>query len=393
MVSPSHRCSCTNPPLPQDYRDWMNERGDILVARPQRALGTLPAGAAGAKSALVVAPATAAAMPGGAWPAELQVGAWSGGHRLGWAVDLMWERQSRWALAHTSGNLAPLQPVVLVSCFTPIQELFMRHAVLPKAEGARPSERSCLGAAGWGGGWGQGLRETPPLAQTQQCKLGCTDIISLTLCPNRSSGSRCRRQGQEGRQRRGGGGCAGGAGGAGQPCHRVQLVAGRAAHVHSRSLQAMACAVAARCSAPALQRVTYSRKLYIHAIEGPASSSLAGALPGRAGGSWPRHAAGGRRAGLCGRGGRLRRRLHGRRVSRGRVAGGLGGQSWALWGRPDLCRRLPDGWGLPGLWHTFVSFPSRDPLSLLASASLCQVPGCGHGRLWRLCGGGGAGWG
>lgn len=60
----------------------MNERGDILVARPQRALGSLPAGAAGAKSALLVAPATAAAMPGGAWPEELQVGAWRGGHGL-----------------------------------------------------------------------------------------------------------------------------------------------------------------------------------------------------------------------------------------------------------------------------------------------------------------------
>lgn len=60
---------------PQDYRNWMNERDDILVARPQRGLGALPAGAAGAKSALVVAPATAAAMPGGAWPEELQVGA------------------------------------------------------------------------------------------------------------------------------------------------------------------------------------------------------------------------------------------------------------------------------------------------------------------------------
>ncbi|KAI7836928.1 hypothetical protein COHA_009260 [Chlorella ohadii] len=85
----------------RDYRDWMNERGDILVARPQRALGAAgAAGAAGAKSALVVAPATAAAMPGGAWPEELLVGA-----------GRMWN-----------------------------EGLFMRHAVLPKAEGARPQK-------------------------------------------------------------------------------------------------------------------------------------------------------------------------------------------------------------------------------------------------------------
>lgn len=44
----------------------------------------------------------------------------------------------------------------------------MRHAVLPKAEGARPSEHSCLGAAGWGGGWGQGLREWLPPVPHQQ---------------------------------------------------------------------------------------------------------------------------------------------------------------------------------------------------------------------------------
>lgn len=53
----------------------MNERDDILVARPQRTLAAPLAGGAGTKSVLVVAPATAAAMPGGAWPEELQVGA------------------------------------------------------------------------------------------------------------------------------------------------------------------------------------------------------------------------------------------------------------------------------------------------------------------------------
>lgn len=48
-----------------------------------------------------------------------------------------------------------------------------------------------------------------------------------------------------------------------------------------------------------------------------------GALPGRDGGGRPRHAAGRRRPGLCGRRGRLRRpRLHGRRVRKG------GGRQW-----------------------------------------------------------------
>lgn len=51
----------------------MTDRSDLHVSRPLRPPGGAAAGAAGgAKSALAVGPATAALMPGGAWPEELQ---------------------------------------------------------------------------------------------------------------------------------------------------------------------------------------------------------------------------------------------------------------------------------------------------------------------------------
>lgn len=74
---PLHHLPCP----PQEYREWMNDRSDLLVPRPQRAPAALEGGASAggdrhagttAKSALAVGPATAAFMPGGAWPVELQ---------------------------------------------------------------------------------------------------------------------------------------------------------------------------------------------------------------------------------------------------------------------------------------------------------------------------------
>ncbi len=137
----------------------MNERGDILVARPQRSLGAGAAGTAGAKSALVVAPATAAAMPGGAWPEELLVGAGRNsevGMRVLNASRVMQVGDGLLQgdfLACSNGmvcafrslavSLAHLPPCCLAS--PSLQELFMRHAVLPKAEGARPSEWTATG--------------------------------------------------------------------------------------------------------------------------------------------------------------------------------------------------------------------------------------------------------
>jgi hypothetical protein len=53
----------------------MNDRSALLVPRPQRSAAAAAAAAvssaAGAKSALAVGPATAAAMAGGAWPPHL----------------------------------------------------------------------------------------------------------------------------------------------------------------------------------------------------------------------------------------------------------------------------------------------------------------------------------
>ncbi|KAL4426043.1 hypothetical protein ABPG77_007839 [Micractinium sp. CCAP 211/92] len=53
-----------------EYREWMADHSDLLVPRPLRSLGSAPAGSA-SKAALVAAPATAAYLPGGAWPQEL----------------------------------------------------------------------------------------------------------------------------------------------------------------------------------------------------------------------------------------------------------------------------------------------------------------------------------
>lgn len=49
----------------------MADHSDLLVPRPLRALGAAPAGT-GSKAAFVAAPATAAYLPGGAWPEELR---------------------------------------------------------------------------------------------------------------------------------------------------------------------------------------------------------------------------------------------------------------------------------------------------------------------------------
>ena len=51
----------------------MNDRSDLLVPRPQRAPGPQGAepGTGGALGPLAAGPATAAALLGGAWPAEL----------------------------------------------------------------------------------------------------------------------------------------------------------------------------------------------------------------------------------------------------------------------------------------------------------------------------------
>jgi hypothetical protein len=48
----------------------MNDRSDLLVPRPRRTV--VPAGGAASKSALPAQPATAASLPGRAWPAPLQ---------------------------------------------------------------------------------------------------------------------------------------------------------------------------------------------------------------------------------------------------------------------------------------------------------------------------------
>lgn len=61
-------CSDHPKPLLQEYREWMADHSDLLVPRPLRALGSAPAGSA---SKFIAAPATAAYLPGGAWPQEL----------------------------------------------------------------------------------------------------------------------------------------------------------------------------------------------------------------------------------------------------------------------------------------------------------------------------------
>ncbi|PSC68963.1 malate dehydrogenase [Micractinium conductrix] len=62
----------------KEYREWMSDRSDLLVPRPQRAplppaaAGPVSSAAAAAKTTLPIGPGTAALVLGGAWPADLQ---------------------------------------------------------------------------------------------------------------------------------------------------------------------------------------------------------------------------------------------------------------------------------------------------------------------------------